>query len=53
MYARKLNGVLSEIGDVNAYDPNEPRYCICNRLSFGNMIACDNTLVSFAECNFF
>lgn len=24
------------------YDPNEPRYCICNNVSYGEMIACDN-----------
>jgi inhibitor of growth protein 4 len=23
-------------------DPNEPLYCICRRVSFGEMIACDN-----------
>ncbi|KAH8909510.1 hypothetical protein BR93DRAFT_956621 [Coniochaeta sp. PMI_546] len=23
-------------------DPNEPRYCLCNRVSFGMMIQCDN-----------
>ncbi|KAK3238098.1 hypothetical protein CYMTET_51869 [Cymbomonas tetramitiformis] len=23
-------------------DPNEPTYCMCNRVSFGEMIACDN-----------
>eukprot|EP00898_Chlorokybus_atmophyticus_P004494 jgi/Chlat1/5045/Chrsp33S05055 len=23
-------------------DPNEPTYCYCNRVSFGQMIACDN-----------
>lgn len=23
-------------------DPNEPRYCLCNRVSFGMMLACDN-----------
>ncbi|GBE82543.1 hypothetical protein SCP_0409270 [Sparassis crispa] len=23
-------------------DPNEPRYCYCNQVSFGEMIACDN-----------
>ncbi|WVO14406.1 hypothetical protein L204_102039 [Cryptococcus depauperatus] len=23
-------------------DPNEPRYCYCNRVSFGQMIGCDN-----------
>lgn len=23
-------------------DPNEPTYCICSQVSFGEMIACDN-----------
>jgi hypothetical protein len=23
-------------------DPNEPTYCICGRVSFGEMIGCDN-----------
>ncbi|KAI0747798.1 hypothetical protein C8Q80DRAFT_1316285 [Daedaleopsis nitida] len=23
-------------------DPNEPRYCFCNQVSYGEMIACDN-----------
>ncbi|KAF8479005.1 hypothetical protein DFH94DRAFT_682571 [Russula ochroleuca] len=27
-------------GDAAA-DPNEPKYCYCNRVSFGNMVACD------------
>lgn len=22
-------------------DPNEPRYCYCNRVSFGEMVGCD------------
>ncbi|KAK0630741.1 hypothetical protein B0T17DRAFT_590158 [Bombardia bombarda] len=26
----------------NTIDPNEPRYCLCNRVSFGTMIQCDN-----------
>ncbi|XP_066580960.1 inhibitor of growth protein 3 [Prorops nasuta] len=26
-----------------AYDPNEPRYCVCNQVSYGDMVACDNT----------
>lgn len=30
------------------YDPNEPRYCICNQVSYGDMVACDNEDVSFA-----
>lgn len=24
-------------------DPNEPRYCICNQVSYGDMVACDNS----------
>jgi hypothetical protein len=23
-------------------DPNEPTYCICQRVSFGEMVGCDN-----------
>jgi hypothetical protein len=23
-------------------DPNEPTYCFCNRVSFGEMVGCDN-----------
>ncbi|GAB2211049.1 hypothetical protein Droror1_Dr00016340 [Drosera rotundifolia] len=23
-------------------DPNEPTYCVCNQVSFGEMVACDN-----------
>ncbi|KAL0931868.1 phd finger domain-containing protein [Colletotrichum truncatum] len=33
---------LEEDDDGNVIDPNEPRYCDCNRVSFGDMIACDN-----------
>lgn len=28
--------------DGNVIDPEEPRYCLCNRVSFGTMIQCDN-----------
>lgn len=28
--------------DGNVVDPEEPRYCLCNRVSFGTMIQCDN-----------
>jgi hypothetical protein len=31
----------------NLIDPEEPRYCLCNRVSFGTMIQCDNVDVSF------
>ncbi|CAI0432301.1 unnamed protein product [Linum tenue] len=27
-------------------DPNEPTYCVCHQVSFGDMIACDNENVS-------
>ena len=27
-------------------DPNEPTYCLCHQVSFGEMIGCDNTDVS-------
>lgn len=27
-------------------DPDEPRYCTCNRVSYGEMIACENEKVS-------
>lgn len=26
-------------------DPDEPRYCICNEVAFGDMVACDNKKV--------
>lgn len=35
------------------YDPTEPRYCICNQVSYGDMVACDNTDVSFNNLNCF
>eukprot|EP01137_Pigoraptor_chileana_P001193 Opistho-2@38460 len=28
--------------EMQAIDPTEPRYCICNQVSFGEMVACDN-----------
>jgi len=31
----------------NVIDPLEERYCLCNRVSFGTMIQCDNVDVSF------
>jgi hypothetical protein len=44
--------VYENLGDANAegsdwtYDPNEPRYCVCNQVSYGDMVACDNEDVS-------
>jgi len=31
--------------DGNPIDPDEARYCLCNRVSFGTMIACENSEV--------
>lgn len=37
-------------GDVQvdewSADPNEPRYCLCNQVSYGEMVGCDNNDVS-------
>lgn len=27
--------------EIDVDDPNEPRYCYCNRVSFGEMVGCD------------
>lgn len=31
------------LNDSEPIDPDEPVYCFCNQVSFGDMIACDNT----------
>lgn len=33
----------------NVIDPNEARYCVCNRVSFGTMVMCENENVSPAS----
>ena len=50
---RKLNTAASLLVDppvqdeyVNYVDPNEPRYCLCNQVSYGEMICCDNPTCS-------
>ncbi|KAK3494668.1 uncharacterized protein B0T23DRAFT_114607 [Neurospora hispaniola] len=41
------NEMEVEVDDEgNVIDPDEPRYCLCNRVSFGIMIQCDNIDVS-------
>lgn len=32
-------------------DPNEPRYCLCNQVSYGEMVGCDNDDVSTLYIN--
>lgn len=48
---RKLNTtslLVDTVQDdfVNYVDPNEPRYCLCNQVSYGEMICCDNPTCS-------
>lgn len=31
-------------------DPNEPTYCLCHQVSYGEMIGCDNPDVSTVTC---
>lgn len=41
---------MVEVDDEgNPIDPDEPRYCLCNRVSFGTMIQCDNVDVSSSK----
>ncbi|XP_026321404.1 inhibitor of growth protein 3 isoform X2 [Hyposmocoma kahamanoa] len=35
-------GIEEPLEEEWTYDPNEPRYCICNQVSYGDMVACDN-----------
>jgi hypothetical protein len=51
--AADLVEVLQEVevdDEGNVVDPDEPRYCLCNRVSFGTMIQCDNVDVSRKCC---
>ena len=40
---------------VNSWytDPNEPRYCICDDVSYGEMVGCDNEDVRIQLLSFF
>lgn len=45
-YINKDGMVVEQTADGEwTYDPNEPRYCICNQVSYGEMVACDNSEV--------
>ena len=44
-----MEGVIEEPVETEEWvegewapDPNEPRYCLCNQVSYGDMVACDN-----------
>ncbi|XP_066245288.1 inhibitor of growth protein 3 [Euwallacea similis] len=39
----QTDSTVAEVADGEwVYDPNEPRYCLCNQVSYGDMVACDN-----------
>lgn len=40
--ARPLPPARAAVSEDMAVDPNEPRYCYCNQVSFGTMVGCDN-----------
>jgi hypothetical protein len=47
------SGTLVSAGAVHSpevfdmpVDPNEPTYCLCNQVSYGEMVGCDNPDVS-------
>lgn len=47
--AGSLTGALASAGVAHTaevldmpVDPNEPTYCLCNQVSYGEMIGCDN-----------
>jgi len=52
---RKCIQRISNLGspDYNIFDgiidASEPRYCICDQVSFGTMVACDNKAVCWIK----
>jgi hypothetical protein len=49
---RRAQEIFDEIDDdVDIIDPEEPRYCVCNGVSFGIMIGCENNDAS-SSCRF-
>jgi hypothetical protein len=49
-YINKDGMVVEQTADGEwTYDPNEPRYCICNQVSYGEMVACDNAEVRYDD----
>jgi len=39
---KKKKKTEEEMEQVDAIDPDEPKYCICDDVSYGAMISCDN-----------
>ena len=40
-------GRAEEAAAGDEVDPNEPRYCLCGDVSYGEMVGCDNDDASF------
>lgn len=56
IFRGEFNSPSSNFGNVHPsdvldmpVDPNEPTYCLCHQVSYGEMIGCDNTDVSFVS----
>lgn len=45
--------IMDKRPEEHLVDPNEPTYCICNQVSYGAMIGCDNEDVSFFATIFY
>ncbi|KAI8981986.1 hypothetical protein BDF20DRAFT_444540 [Mycotypha africana] len=41
--SRRTNNKLKNSDSDMPVDPNEPLYCYCQQISYGEMVACDNT----------
>lgn len=45
---QNLPAIQEDVDENGApIDPDEPRYCLCNGVSYGQMIACENNLCPF------
>lgn len=59
MIRGEFNSPASNFGNVHPsdvldmpVDPNEPTYCLCHQVSYGEMIGCDNTDVSLVASHY-
>lgn len=43
-YKKQCKNISSSSSDDEDVDPNEPTYCVCKEISYGDMICCDNDL---------
>lgn len=49
------SAIMSEVVEepIIEADPDEPRYCICNEVAFGDMVACDYKKVRLSNFAYF